>query len=1181
MSLKIDRLQLEIIINNDQARTSLRNLNDEALSIQKSMKNMVKGTDEWIQATKRLSSIKEQMDSIYDSIGITGLSVAELKKKQQEFNMVLNQIPANSPQYIAYKKNLDEINARLKELKGNAQAAMPALEEGGLSGAFAKISGWALKIGAAFMALSAIKDYFKEGIEAAKELADVESLLLENLDGQKEAQQQLIDLAKQKAQTTLYKRQEIEEAENFLAIQNRMPSQIKKTIDAAMQLSVVTGKDLMESVRDLDATMEGKLGRGLGKLSQDFQGLTKDQLAHGDAIEIVRKKYAGLAEGEMNTIEGKVNLLSKAWYGLQRTIGEMALNQGNIFGGILQGTTDLLNSFKKMFEIPVSQKITEEKDALNALVFQIQATNTNQTERNRLIEELRVKYPEFLGNLKNEDATNEVLAKHLEQVNYQYMEKIRLAKSEETLTAMAEKESEASKKLAATEQERNLILAKSMDLLYQSNAAAARLVEQAPTLEAKIELVKKYYGAVGGTGEAFLIAAEKARQASGKMKQTQADFSAASIKIAEDAINGSLNLTNSLENVSNQILQIGLQTKDANLKSIIQSEMEDRARMERISAYEKNQQKEKVDWKSKSEAELNQIISRSREEGATNIDRTEARLAQAELKRREDTAKGIEKYQDLMREVAEMEKTNFADKLSQTQKEIQSVNDKYNAEIRKIEEYKQHNKKQLSPTQNKELDDNIGELKIIRDAQTKQILVQAEEDFSEKIKQIHEALRVGRLSITDRELYEINKKYDDLQKEILDAIQYRYDQEVKQANGNTELITQAEKNKAMALAKIQGDMSLLEQARNQETQKATRDGQIKFDEDLKSLRLKGEQDLAKGKEKIQDEVNAKYRKLLDENVNDEQRIQEIKAQMNEEYRLKEEQYNEEHLQKMIQKYAQYASTIMSALSGLEHAFTAKENAEVKKSEDSNNKKKASLKAQLDAGKITQKNYDDQVATMDSELDKKKAKIAHDQAVRQKAISIVQAIINTAQAITAALTIPIAGEALAIVVGILGAAQIALIASTPVPEAAEGRYDVMGAKSGKKYSKVPYAGQAKTGIYGQPTLINETGDEIIIDPFTTRNLMLNYPEVIAGINAARGVPTRSTGSYGAISSSPSSPAALAPSSGTGSVMSDLHESIKTLNERLSGPIQSFTIWSETEVLNKKLASIEKDVAKSAA
>ena len=84
MSLRIDRLQLEIIINNDQARKSLRLLDDEARAIQKSMKGMKEGTDEWIQATKRLSSIKTQMDSIQDSIGITGLTLNELRKKQKE-----------------------------------------------------------------------------------------------------------------------------------------------------------------------------------------------------------------------------------------------------------------------------------------------------------------------------------------------------------------------------------------------------------------------------------------------------------------------------------------------------------------------------------------------------------------------------------------------------------------------------------------------------------------------------------------------------------------------------------------------------------------------------------------------------------------------------------------------------------------------------------------------------------------------------------------------------------------------------------------------------------------------------------------------------------------------------------------------------------------------------------------
>jgi len=35
-----------------------------------------------------------------------------------------------------------------------------------------------------------------------------------------------------------------------------------------------------------------------------------------------------------------------------------------------------LNSFKKLFEIPMAEKYRQEEESLNALVFQIQATNT-------------------------------------------------------------------------------------------------------------------------------------------------------------------------------------------------------------------------------------------------------------------------------------------------------------------------------------------------------------------------------------------------------------------------------------------------------------------------------------------------------------------------------------------------------------------------------------------------------------------------------------------------------------------------------------------------------------------------------------------------------------------------------------------------------------------------------------
>lgn len=142
----------------------------------------------------------------------------------------------------------------------------------------------------------------------------------------------------------------------------------------------------------------------------------------------------------------------------------------------------------------------------------------------------------------------------------------------------------------------------------------------------------------------------------------------------------------------------------------------------------------------------------------------------------------------------------------------------------------------------------------------------------------------------------------------------------------------------------------------------------------------------------------------------------------------------------INAAAQAASQVVSALSGVNQAMSDYENAQLKKDEDSNNKKKENLKARLDSGKITQKQYNDGIAKLDADLDAKKKELSVKQAKRQKALALAQAIINTAQAITSALSAgPIIGIILAALVGILGAVQIAYIASTPIPEAAKGRY----------------------------------------------------------------------------------------------------------------------------------------------
>ena len=99
----------------------------------------------------------------------------------------------------------------------------------------------------------------------------------------------------------------------------------------------------------------------------------------------------------------------------------------------------------------------------------------------------------------------------------------------------------------------------------------------------------------------------------------------------------------------------------------------------------------------------------------------------------------------------------------------------------------------------------------------------------------------------------------------------------------------------------------------------------------------------------------------------------------------------------------------------------------------NKEKKELLNKQLNAGKISQEQYNARTSQLDADLEKKKTEIAKKQAKRDKAQSIFSAIISTAAAIAQALpNIP-----LSIIAGIMGAAQIAVIASQPLPEYAKG------------------------------------------------------------------------------------------------------------------------------------------------
>lgn len=109
----------------------------------------------------------------------------------------------------------------------------------------------------------------------------------------------------------------------------------------------------------------------------------------------------------------------------------------------------------------------------------------------------------------------------------------------------------------------------------------------------------------------------------------------------------------------------------------------------------------------------------------------------------------------------------------------------------------------------------------------------------------------------------------------------------------------------------------------------------------------------------------------------------------------------------------------------------------------------------EAGAITEK----EALARQRRLDQEEKTIKRRQAERDKAIAIFQAIINTAAAVAKALAT--GGPVLAAIVGALGAAQIALIASKPIPKFGKGK-------------KNSYEGWAEIGETG-PELMERDGD----------------------------------------------------------------------------------------------------------
>ena len=278
MSLKIDRVQLEIVVQQDSARQqmielegSIRNANRE---LNKIRKQFGENSQQYQAQAQVVRNLKQQYDDLFDQIGIGHLSMKELANRQRELNAILRNLDPSLPEWEQYNKQLKEVNARIKELKGTATETGLSISK--LADGFNRYAGMAA---GAIATLTGMTLTMRQCVDEYAKMEEAESQAIKYTGMTREEVKQLNEQFKQ-----LDTRTPREELNRLAGEAGKLGitgvDNVREFVEAANQINVALGEDLGEEAVNQ-----------IGKLSQMFgdesRSLRDNMLAIGSAVNQV------------------------------------------------------------------------------------------------------------------------------------------------------------------------------------------------------------------------------------------------------------------------------------------------------------------------------------------------------------------------------------------------------------------------------------------------------------------------------------------------------------------------------------------------------------------------------------------------------------------------------------------------------------------------------------------------------------------------------------------------------------------------------------------------------------------------------------------------------------------------------------------------------------------------------
>ncbi len=306
MSLKIDRVQLQFEIKPDydqqqlQAlQEDLRKANRELSKTERELENLKKQkpTDpaelaKWRKNIDDLNkkyrdqvtavqTAQQAIDKHVEKIGLENLSLAELSNRARTLNTILRNMNPNSPSYKQYEQQLQQINNRIKELKGTATSTRLSLSK--LADGFNR---YATLAASAVASLTGLALTIRKCTDDFAKMEDVMAGV-RKYTGQtdEEVREMNEDFKKMDTRTSREQLNELAGAAGRLGITSK--EMIEEFVDGADKIGVALGDDLGEGAVDTI----GKLAIAFGE--DKTKGLRGAMLATGSALnEIVQNSPA-------------------------------------------------------------------------------------------------------------------------------------------------------------------------------------------------------------------------------------------------------------------------------------------------------------------------------------------------------------------------------------------------------------------------------------------------------------------------------------------------------------------------------------------------------------------------------------------------------------------------------------------------------------------------------------------------------------------------------------------------------------------------------------------------------------------------------------------------------------------------------------------------------------------------